>query len=180
MRKNVEIEEKSKITKKQYDLLVNYYNLSNSIFIQDNYYFDTPNLDLLNQHITLRIRKKPNSLKLTLKKKGDVGSIEQHLAINIDQFNDFITNGINTSTYFNNLNYKVSFITTLTTHRVAMLYEGGRIFLDKSIYNNTTDYEIEYEHNDVDECKLNFNKFLDKHNIRYIPTTKKSYRALTC
>lgn len=178
MKTNIEIEFKSKINEETYEKLIKQYDLSSSCFSQTNYYFDTDNLDLLNQHIALRIREKNQNYKITLKKGSPEGALEQHIIIDFEKAQELLANGFETSAYFQELNYKVKFLAKLTTKRVKMLYEGGVIFLDKSTYNDHVDYEIEFEHNNYDLGEKQFKDFLSAHQIAYMETHKKSYRAL--
>lgn len=178
MKVNIEIEVKSRINEKTYQELLSYYDLNSLTFKQTNYYFDTPELNLLNQFVTLRIREKNNSCKITLKQRAPNGCLEQHLIIDSHTKHELLKNGFNVGTYFQNIDYEVKYLAKLVNTRVKMLYDGGTIFLDKSTYNNITDYEIEYEHNDYKLCQKNFLSFLEKHHIKYEALDKKSYRAL--
>ena len=60
---SLEIEFKSKLTKAQYEALLKKYGLEDKVFKQTNYYFDTPDHKLINNHIILRIREKSYNIK---------------------------------------------------------------------------------------------------------------------
>ena len=179
VKKNIEIEFKSAIDEKTYHSLLTKFDLNCSLFDQTNFYFDTPNLDLLAQYITLRIRAKGDSVKLTLKKRATEGCLEQHCLLSKEVSDKLLEEGFNTSEYFQPLDYNVTYLTKLDNCRVIMLYEGGKIFFDKSSYNGITDYEIEYEHSNYEIGLKNFKRFLEENNLVLKEVNKKSYRALT-
>lgn len=58
MNKNKEIEFKTLISQDIYEKLLDEFGLSNNIFPQTNFYFDTEDTKLLNEQTVLRIRKK--------------------------------------------------------------------------------------------------------------------------
>jgi len=179
VKKNIEIEFKTQIDENTYNQLLHKYNLKSSQFHQTNYYFDTDSLDLLNRYITLRIRVKKDSVKLTLKQRAIEGSLEEHYIIDDTKSAKLLKKGFNTSTFFPQINYDVKYLTKLDNYRITMLYENGIIFFDKSTYNGITDYEIEYEHGNYEVGLNNFNKFLMENNLKLTKMNKKSYRALT-
>lgn len=178
MKVNMEIEYKSKLDEKAYLKLLKDYDLASSQFVQTNYYFDTNMLDLLKLYITLRIRQKGDQLKITMKRRAPIGSLEQHIVIDEVKKEDYLANGFLTKNLFPEIDYEVFFQTKLVNTRVKMLYEDGVIFIDKSEYNGITDYEIEFEHNDDDLCRKIFLEFLKENKIPYQKAEKKSYRAL--
>lgn len=181
MHMNVEIEFKTQINKEKYDELIQAFDLENNVFKQTNYYFDTKDLDLNHKSMVLRIRqKRENSFKLTLKSQSEHGAFEYHVIITKEQAEDMKKNGFYTKNFFEQIDYFVTYQTSLDNYRASTPYEGGTLFLDYNEYCGVTDYEIEYE---VDHYEIGleiFNKFLEKHQIKFIPTKRKSERALTC
>lgn len=181
MTKNIEIEFKTIISKNQYFELLETFNLKDNIFKQTNYYFDTEDYELNKKHIVLRIRQKgDNHFKVTLKSQSEKGAYENHMLLNKKQANEMIENGFNTSTFFDQTNYDVKYIVNLDNYRVSTPYMGGTLFLDKCVYCNTEDYEIEYEVDHFDTGLKIFEQFLKENNIEYKPTKRKSERAFTC
>ena len=86
-----------------------------------------------------------------------------------------LKNGVDASII--GLPYKVHKICELTSYRCSAPYKNGTIFFDKSVYYGKVDYEIEYEVDDVKEGLKDFKDFLEKHNITYVESIRKSKRA---
>lgn len=175
---NIEIEFKTAISKEKYLELLELFELEDNVFKQTNYYFDTTNLDLNSDYTVLRIRQKGNRYKLTLKKQAEESAFENHIILTKEQADDMILNGFNTKDFFSTLDYKVDFKSSLDNYRASAPYEEGVVFLDKCEYDDITDFEIEYEVNEYNEGKKLFEQLLDKHNIQFIKTRRKSERAL--
>ncbi len=133
----LEYEKKILLKKSEYELLCDYFSDCETVF-QTNYYYDTKNYDFNHSGITLRIRK-----------KGDdyIATEKQHSKFNGDlsrESNYIVDNAFDT-TPFSGMN--VEFKGALSTERkVCMPFEGIKISLDKSIYFNETDYEVEIEY----------------------------------
>ena len=183
MYKNIEIEFKNVITKDEYESLLKEFKLENNVFKQVNYYFDTKDLDLNKKDIVLRIRQKGDSrFKLTLKKQNEKESFEYHVFIKPDVAHQIIKDGFNVRDFFSldDMNFDVTFYVSLDNYRASTPYEKGTLFIDKCIYCNIVDYEVEYEVINYDEGLFSFNDFLKKHNIKPQTTKRKSDRALSC
>ena len=175
-RKSLEIEFKCKLTEEKYNDLISIFHCSKPI-VQVNHYFDTKNFDLRNQKIVLRIRQKGDQFKLTSKIKNDVGNDESHVFLTKAQGLEMIENGFDANII--NLNYFVKKITDLTTYRVSFPYKNGKLFLDKSLYKDTTDYEVEYEASSYEDGEKEFNQFLEEYNIPYVEMKSKIERAFS-
>lgn len=175
---NKEIEFKTLITKEKYLSLINEFNLENNVYSQTNYYFDTENHDLLNEKTVLRIRLKRNNYKLTKKTRAEVGADETHIFISKEKALELLETGFDASII--GLPYYVKHVANLTTYRVSCPYKNGTLFFDRSEYYNQTDYEIEYEVDDIVEGKKDFFEFLEQHNITYKESIRKSKRAYDC
>ena len=175
LHKNQEIEFKTLIDEKMYYELLKEFDLENNIFKQINHYFDTKDGKLIKEQTVLRIREKCNNFKLTKKTRGEVGADETHLFITKDEAQKLIANGFNAEII--GIPFEVSKVAELTTFRASAPYKDGTIFFDKSEYYGNTDYEIEYEVDDVVEGKKDFIDFLDSHNIVYKESIRKSKRA---
>lgn len=175
MNKNREIEFKTFISKEEYEALLDEFNLSNNIFSQTNFYFDTEDTKLLNEQTVLRIRQKGNSYKLTKKTRASVGADETHILLNKEKAIEMLNNGFDARII--DIPYNVNKIAELTTYRASCPYKDGRIFFDRSEYYNHVDYEIEYEVDDVKQGLIDFHDFLSSHNIKYKESIRKSKRA---
>ncbi len=172
---NKEIEFKTFITEEQYNNLLEEFGLDNNVFAQTNHYFDTDDTKLIAEQTVLRIRQKGNNFKITKKTRAEVGADETHILISKEKALDILKNGFDASII--GLPYYVHKVAELTTYRVSTPYKNGTLFFDKSEYYGNVDYEIEYEVDDVKEGTLDFQKFLDDHNIIYKESIRKSKRA---
>ncbi len=172
---NKEIEFKTFITKEQYEKLLDEFGLDNNVFAQTNHYFDTEDTKLIDEQTVLRIRQKGNNYKITKKTRAKVGADETHILISKEKAEDILKNGFDASII--GLPYFVHKVAELTTYRVSTPYKNGTLFFDKSEYYGHVDYEIEYEVDDVKEGTLDFQRFLDEHEIVYKESIRKSKRA---
>lgn len=172
---SIEIEFKTKISEEQYNEFIKIFNLENKVFSQINYYFDTENHDLINNHIVLRIREKDYNIKLTSKTKAEVGTLEKHIILEKDKAYEMIANGFNANII--DINYNVTNIAKLTTYRAKASYKSGTLFFDKNVYFDTVDYEIEFEANNFEEGQKEFLEFLEENQIQFIKMESKSKRA---
>ncbi|MCR5350187.1 MAG: CYTH domain-containing protein [Acholeplasmatales bacterium] len=172
---NKEIEFKSFISEDNYNSLLKEFGLENNIFKQINHYFDTDDEKLLKDMIVLRIREKGNNFKLTKKTRGESGNDETHILLTKEKAQELLENGFNADII--GLPYDVKLKAELTTYRCSTPYRNGTIFLDRSEYYGHVDYEIEFEVDDLEQGKQDFYRFLEKHNIPYKESIKKSKRA---
>ncbi|MDY0277362.1 MAG: CYTH domain-containing protein [Acholeplasma sp.] len=176
---NVEIEFKTSISKEKYQELLKLFELEDNVFKQTNFYFDTDNLDLNNEKIVLRIRQNGERYKVTMKRQSPTGAFENHVLLKKEQALEMIKNGFNTSDFYDNINYFVTFKASLDNYRVSTPYKEGTLFLDRCHYHDVIDYEIEYEVDEFEQGQKRFNNFLNEHNIEFVKTKRKSERALT-
>lgn len=172
---NKEIEFKTFISEETYHELVKEFGLENNIFEQINHYFDTEDTKLLEEKTVLRIRQKGSNYKLTKKTRADVGADETHILLSKDKALDYLANGLDARII--DLPYFVKKVAELTTYRCSAPYKSGTIFFDKSVYYDKVDYEIEFEVDDVKQGLKEFKHFLEKHNITYVESIRKSKRA---
>lgn len=172
---NKEIEFKTFINEEQYNSLLKEFGLEGNVFAQTNHYFDSEDTKLLNEKTVLRIRQKGNNYKLTKKTRAEVGADETHIFLTQDKAKEYLENGFDASII--GIPFYVKKMAELTTYRVSAPYKDGVIFFDKSVYYGNTDYEIEYEVDDVKIGKKAFLEFLDNHNITYKESIRKSKRA---
>lgn len=175
MKHNLEIEFKSSITKEKYEELLKTFELDNNVFVQTNHYFDTPNLDLVDKEIVLRIRQKNHNYKLTSKSHSSEGAHETHIVLSEIDANNMLRDGFDANMI--NIPHFVHKISELSTHRVSTSYKNGVIFFDKSVYYGKTDYEIEYEADTMEQGKIDFESFLLEYNIEHVSSERKSFRA---
>lgn len=177
MKQNLEIEFKSFLSEEKYNELLQKFHLEDKIFMQTNHYFDTSNLDLLNNKVVLRIRQKNDNYKLTSKVKHNEGDLETHVKLTKDEAIHMLSDGFDSSVI--NLNYNVHKVSELSTYRVSMPYKSGVIFLDKSVYYGVTDYEVEFEVEEFNQGKIDFDSFINENDIEYEKSIKKVQRAFS-
>ena len=129
----------------------------NQHFLQNkNYYFDTDDFYLKNQHITLRVRF-INDVKceLTLKIKGSNGDQEINDSLTFKQFELLKNEGVfpigNVRDYLLILSLPLNAykcLTSLYNLRLEIKQEDHLLVIDKNIYNDITDYNLEIETED--------------------------------
>ena len=175
MKQSLEIEFKTAINEETYENLMKKYELNDESFTQINHYFDTENEDIISMKNILRIRQKTDQFKITRKEPSPNGTIEHHIYLEKEEALKMIENGFNASII--NLPFTVSKIAELKTIRAKMPYRDGVIFLDKNIYYDLVDFEIEYESQTKAQGEIDFNKFLEENNIPFKPTISKTKRA---
>ena len=87
MYNNLKIEFKKKITKDEYERLINLFNLKDKIFIQTNYYFDTPDFLLQKNKLMFRVRYDGVYYEGTLKlPNGNEEKIEINETVSQEEF----------------------------------------------------------------------------------------------
>lgn len=177
-RNNIEIEFKTAISKEDYYFLLKELNLEDNVFLQTNYYFDTPNLDLNKNHTVLRIRQKGDRYKVTLKKQSDKLAYENHVFLTKEKALEMIENGFNVSEFFDHFDFDVKFLASLDNYRVSTPHLNNKLFLDRCEYHGIVDYELEYEVNEFEQGEKEFIKLLNNYNLERIKAKRKSERAL--
>lgn len=181
MSTNVEIEIKSKLSKQDYELLLKAFP-NHKPYTQINNYFDTKDREISRRDCGLRIREKNGHFELTLKIPNTEGKLEINQQIPNKVAKSMLDNkafvdgevkyylesflGINTNLIFN--------LGKLITDRFDLEYKNGLISIDKSIYNNITEYEIEIEDISEIEAEKHLKEFLSEFGIEYkkSPDTK--------
>lgn len=180
MSKKLEIEFKSVISPSEYHELLLKFKQYKPIK-QTNYYFDTQDFMLRDQHINVRIRIEKNNSTITLKKPLFEGNYEFNFEIPKQDALNYAENGlivpieeIRDELPTNRMLYKYA---ELHNTRVEFEYMGGLLSIDKSEYYDTTDYEIEFEYDDYKEGLKVFMRMLNDFNIRYKKSSPKVRRV---
>lgn len=176
MSKNIEIEAKAMIDESSYDSLISLYQSdTNRVYRQDNYYIDTKDFNLSDNKLGVRIRKKDDFIEFTVKDKLKEGKLEINQTISKEDFDNFINNKILPDGEVYQYIYKKTktpkesllFYALLITYRLDVNYKNCLISIDKSIYNDITDYEVECESNSMNNTKDVLKEFLDNKKIPY-------------
>ena len=159
----------------------------NKVIDQTNQYFDTDDLKLRGMHIALRIRTvKGKGAVLTLKVKGETGDIEttqsltyfQHVAlVKKSHFpKGMVVDKLKTlGVPLTDIKYQ----TELFTRRMQIDEDGYNYCVDKNVYNNIIDYNVEVEASSREEAKEIMKRLANKYDFDSSEQCKgKSTRAL--
>lgn len=176
---NLEIEFKCPINKEEYERLISKFGLADNVYLLTNYYFDTPDKQLHRARTVLRIRHKHsnNMYKITLKQDTPQGALESHVLLKEDKALELIETGFNLTHYFDK-DLDVVLHGKLDNYRVSTPYREGELFLDRIEYFDNIEYEIEYEVDNFEHGKRDFEKFLIENDITQTPFKRKSQRIL--
>lgn len=190
MSQEIEIEFKSLLTEKDYKKLCATFELSDAnSFTQTNYYFDTPQGDLKEKRLGLRIRTFDDKAELTLKSplENQEGLLEttdylthEEAKALLNENNILVTGQVAKKLQEFNINANdVYLIGELKTKRLEYkLDESHLLVLDESWYHGKHDYELEMEVKEAVSGKDYFVKFIKEYGITYIPTENKISRTI--
>ena len=191
-----EYESRIMLTESEYFEIVSHFMrlYPNKHFLKNvNIYFDTEDLYLRKNHITLRIRI-INDVKceLTLKKTGTNGDDEINDTINLSQVDaivkgDYFPDG-EVKNYLLSLPYTLNLykqITTLTNLRLEIENEDHLLVIDKNSYGEIVDYNLEIEANDsIENAKSLLNAYILQFNLanrgqKYVGKAHRAIMAAT-
>lgn len=147
----IENEFKIMLTKEQYNNIHSLFEWDDE-FSQTNTYYDTPDLQMSDRHITVRVREIAGDFFLQMKlpaettNNGAVSRIE--LESHMDNIPQSISGELLSETSKISDLPDVSLLGELSTIRSKKLYPSVEIDLDKSTYFGKTDYELEVEYTD--------------------------------
>lgn len=184
MTQEIEIEFKNIITRQTFDLLCRHFDINRDDFaLQDNHYFDTPDLMLKEKGCALRIRHKNNSFTLTLKQPHPDGLLETHQPLTDEEAEtagaDGGFPGGEVTTILQAMDLPLPSLKNLgklTTYRTEISYENGTLVLDHSEYSGIEDYELEYEVTSRISGEKVFNHLLESFSIPRRPSKNKVQR----
>lgn len=191
-----EYESRIMLTESEYFEIVSHFMrlYPNKHFLKNvNIYFDTEDLYLRKNHITLRIRI-INDVKceLTLKKTGTNGDDEINDTINLSQVDaivkgEYFPDG-EVKNYLLSLPYTLNLykqITTLTNLRLEIENEDHLLVIDKNSYGEIVDYNLEIEANDsIENAKSLLNAYILQFNLanrgqKYVGKAHRAIMAAT-
>ncbi len=172
----IEIEAKALVGKEEYDKLIRLFP-SCPRYLQTNYYIDTDNRDLSKSGIALRIREKAGMLELTLKTPLSQGKLEKSVPITFNEFaalrdfGQFPKNDLRRFLIMLDFDIeKLKILTSLSTERLDVDHEGGKISIDRNSYSGQIDYEVEFEYNNLAGAEKILEEFLKERDIPYRPS----------
>ncbi|RDI47755.1 CYTH domain-containing protein [Falsibacillus pallidus] len=184
MSKEIEIEFKNLLSKKEFESLKKSFGIEDRSFTsQVNHYFDSEDFKLKELGSALRIRMKNDKAVLTLKEPAEVGLLETHQPVEAEEVDSYLKGHafppgevVDRLTELSIDMDCLSYFGTLQTNRAEADYKGGLLVLDHSSYLNFEDYEIEYEVKDFQSGKNLFNQLLEEHRIPIRETENKIKR----
>jgi uncharacterized protein YjbK len=185
MSSNIEIEAKVLLLKDEYNAIIEKLNLQKYRKIkQTNHYIDTPDRYLKKNGIALRIREKDEEFELTLKTPLSEGLLEKNENISWRDFENLSERQIfpdgNIRKFLLILGVKVSdlkVLTSLCTERIHVEFEGYELALDKNIYSNIVDYELEVESSSIERAQQEIENILNECDIKNFSFNKVSKQA---
>ena len=189
MQTNLEIEYKTLLSLSEFDQLGKRFSHVAPVR-QTNHYFDTPDLKLRANKLSLRIRTFDGAAEMTLKIPQKVGNLEHNIALTSEEANAILAtktlpqNCINIQNILELLKgyaidlSAVRVLGSLTTTRREYETSIGLMALDKNEYSGRLDYELELEVADARSGEKNFNYFLKDNQIEYRYARSKVVRFL--
>ena len=189
MQTNLEIEYKTLLSLSEFDQLGKRFSHVAPVR-QTNHYFDTPDLKLRANKLSLRIRTFDDAAEITLKIPQKVGNLEHNIALTSEEANAILAtktlpqNCINIQNILELLKgyaidlSAVRVLGSLTTTRREYETSIGLMALDKNEYSGRLDYELELEVADARSGEKNFNYFLKDNQIEYRYARSKVVRFL--
>jgi uncharacterized protein YjbK len=182
----IEIEAKALVSKPDYEKIVRLFP-QYPAYSQTNYYIDNADNILRKEGISLRVREKSGLYEMTLKTPLSQGLLEKNCVwtktnfLNFKEKESFPEGDI--KRFLTMLDIDVTTLkikTSLTTKRIDVPYEGGKLSIDENHYSNITDYEIELEYNNEDEAESLLKSLLEKNGVPFALNKKtKVSRALS-
>ncbi len=181
----IEIEAKALVRKEDYEKLAALFREGKKIS-QTNYYIDSESRDLAQEGIALRVREKEGAYEMTLKTPLSEGLLEKNRPIDPEDFQSLLKKGLfpknDIARFLTMLDFDVDtlrILTSLSTDRIDVPYEGGLLSLDKNEYSSQTDYEIEFEYNNLEGAQKLLRGLLQKEGIPCeLSTSTKGGRAM--
>ncbi|MDP4104463.1 MAG: CYTH domain-containing protein [Bacillota bacterium] len=184
MSQNLEIEFKNMLSKDEYHMLLDFFDIPDEqVISQENHYFDTPSFHLKDKGAALRIRQKRGKFEMTLKQPYQDGLLETNQNLSQEEAALAILTGKLPSGTIKELISKmnisfseIEYFGSLVTKRAEIKYRDGLLVFDHSYYLNKEDFELEYEVENYQQGKQIFFEFLDQHNIPQRKTDNKIKR----
>lgn len=160
MKENIEIEYKTLLSKNNFFTLLDMYKSDTDYFVkQDNYYYDTSLFDCKNNNIAIRTRVIADETYFTLKFKADV-LYEYEKKVSCCFLNDREVLDI-LSRYNIDPKSLINFA-TLSTERCQIDLNCAYLCFDINTYNDSIDYELEYEYKNAEASLNDYQSILSK------------------
>lgn len=183
---NIELEAKALLSKKDYEKLLKNIAFDQHVKIQQNYYLDSEDRELKKYGIMIRLRRRDDRNKLTMKAPLGEGLLEKSQMLSdkeaeaLIQYNQFPRGEV--SDFLDILHIDPStfkILAELTTERRTSVYEGYDINISKNTYADVTDYELECDTDSAYNSKNEIKRICDRFSIEYKENTlSKENRAI--
>lgn len=168
MYNQLERELKLLITEDQYNTIIHSYDFSEP-FYQTNTFYDTPDRKVKAAGGAMRIRKKGDTNIFTLKIRTDpITHIEYEKEIDVDRIQDIKDPEILGWLAKYHIPQEVHILVSFTTERRVLITENAEFSVDKTTFQNMTDYELEYEYTKDHDGITVFNELLQPFGLKYI------------
>lgn len=185
MTEQIEIEYKTLLTNVQFEAIKAKYAPEKNAFVQENYYFDTPDFRLKQLHCGLRIRTFEDVAECTLKTPLKEGVLETTDHLSLKQAQTLLQNKVISShgivaqklVSMGIQANQVHLLAHLKTARIQINLPSGELALDESWYGKSHDYELELEVSEASKGKQDFLDLLAEFDIDYQPAKNKVLRA---
>ncbi|MCS4486627.1 CYTH domain-containing protein [Staphylococcus americanisciuri] len=179
-----EIEFKQLLDRKTYTKIQTTYFPNVQPFTQTNYYIDTPDFQIIQHKMALRIRiREDKTHEITLKVPAEVGLIEYNHSTSYQPLQDtllpaaLLPNDITDVLHSHDIDIsQLTVLGSLTTHRLEYHHTSGLLVLDHSEYLGTEDFELEFEVSDAKAGYEAFQKILATYQLTHQPPFNKVQR----
>ena len=182
--KQLEIELKTLLKKDDYNHLKKQFAHIAPVH-QKNYYIDTPDFQLREKKVAMRIRALSDCAELTLKVPQTIGNMEYNQKMTLSEAEHYLEKQIlpqgmvlEKLTEIGIESHNWLILGCLETIRYEMETDIGLMALDESQYFDQTDYELELEVTDHEKGKEDFQRFLDENQITYKKAPSKLIRFI--
>lgn len=179
--KNIEQELKLALDEREYRILYEY--AKTAPMLQTNYYFGYPSMS---KEVMVRIRQKGKVFVLCYKRRmsqidGVLVSDEREIELASEVAQKMLKNGIGSGQLkqlFNVDLMDVHCLGSMETYRSKFQLEQWLLELDRNVYFDKVDYELECEHNDVVELNKLKNYLYYKFGVVVKPSAPKVQRFM--
>lgn len=181
--KELEIEFKNMLSGPEYGRLQEKYFTGAQRIVQTNFYIDTPDLEMRQNRLLLRIRDVEGKQMMTLKEPTEKGVMEYHGEVasdlnfdrNIrrDELPELILGEL---ARFEIDATQLKIYGALSTERREVPYEDGVLVLDRNTFLDQEDFELEYEVDNYDKGETHFTRLLEEAGIERRDEVTKSER----
>jgi len=173
MNTHLEIEFKQLLSKEIYDQIKESLFAFKLPWTQTNHYFQDRQGILSKLRYSLRVREAFDTYEFTLKIPQGFSKLEINDLISKENYQRLLNHENFESPVLDELKKVNVFVedlillTSLTTKRYEIKYQGGVLCIDESHYHGITDYEMEFEAEDEQTGMQIFTSLLNQYHLTY-------------